>query len=710
MVDLEFFPEELKFLQFYNGDRHLEYRQSNWLSSPFDAEVWSFSFMSTDQYNIDFRVKLENGSLLTDIQNRSLLELFKSWICIQTHIDNTGGKFYAAQTAYTVTQQVLTLIDYFLINSKHFKLSQFGLRNVTENDITVMLAQLASSNEVAMGIYQWPTRLNDYLQGELLKADISSLITEIQENPILAFHIPDEDEWMLNLTEQEIIYSRAILWQSGFYKTDYRKTKNIESYRYSPSTEKLSQIIYANTLRGGLKKPIPSELLLAPFESYSKEFRSAPVRNETNEYLSEIKFESYKRTIRSLGQLSEVGASVPLNALNVNNYTINQSAFKLNSKGRYRTLPQEVVFTSLCKAVEFALSYGPELLESVATLIDAAHSSGKSCMTFVYSNDIRSLIHPKIRDLGVKFWHLGYHMTHVERSSIHSNDARASSEEYFKRFRNHEGLHELLRVFYGAVQICTGILMARRQFELRELVAGKALDKGNTFLIFYNGKSGGGGMRNKEARPIPPVIVELIELLENFHKRLVDIGVSTPKTQLFSYPNYQSGRPVKLLSPKYNASFEIFCDYIETPKNDIGERYYIRQHQLRRFFSMIFFWGNSFGGMETLRWFLGHTDIEHLYHYITESTPGYILLSSKAHYGSELLKTNSNDATQLADIVEKHFRTRNFQILDSDELEEYIEELLIEGRLEIEPIFFEGPDGKAFRVAIKTVEKIGNEI
>lgn len=705
MVKPELLPDELSFLKLFNGDRDIEYRNSPCISTPFDAEVWIFNFDSVGRHSVDFRVKLENGSLLTEDSNRSLLELFKNWICIQTHPDITGGTIYTAQYASMLIRRVLLLIDYFLINSEHFKLSQYGLKNVTENDILNLLERLASSSENTNSIYQWPTRLTDYLRSELRKSDIDLLIAEIQKNPILTLNIPNEEDRMLSLTEQEIIYSRALLWKNGYYKNDYLKTKKNRSYRYSPNTEKLSKKIYTNTLRGILHKPQPNELLLDPFENYSKEFDSVPVRNIFADCLSEEEWGGYRIALRTLGQLAEIGAEVPVIALNATRNLFIQDNYILKSSGRYHTLPHKIALNSLRSAVDFALSYGPELLESVVAVIKAAKITNNNCISFTTANDIRPLLHPKIRAMGVRVWNLGFHMNNIERNTIHSDKPRPSSNDYFERLRKNEGLHELLRVFYGAVQLCVGVLMARRQGELKDLICGSALDQGKTFLLFFNRKSGVGGMRNREARPIPPIAVKLIELLQNFHDRLVEIGVSNEKSKIFSYPNFHFGKPIMLSSTQYNDSLDIFCDYIEIPQNVNGKRYYIRQHQLRRFFAMMFFWGNSFGGMDTLRWFLGHTDIEHLYHYITESTPGYVLRASKANFGGELLKTNPNEAPQLADIVEKHFKTRNFMVLDSDELEEYVEELMIEGLVEIEPIFFEGPNGKAFRIAIKTVEK-----
>ena len=105
--------------------------------------------------------------------------------------------------------------------------------------------------------------------------------------------------------------------------------------------------------------------------------------------------------------------------------------------------------------------------------------------------------------------------------------------------------------------------------------------------------------------------------------------------------------------------------------------------------------------MDTLRWFLGHTDIAHLYHYITESTPGDVLRAVKANFAGHVLKRQPTEASELAGLVQKHFGTDNFSVLDSDELDEYVEELMSEGRVEIEPEFFEASEGNSYRILIK---------
>jgi hypothetical protein len=129
------------------------------------------------------------------------------------------------------------------------------------------------------------------------------------------------------------------------------------------------------------------------------------------------------------------------------------------------------------------------------------------------------------------------------------------------------------------------------------------------------------------------------------------------------------------------------------------------KHQLRRFFAMLFFWGSSFGGLDTLRWFLAHTDVEHLYHYITETTPGSVLRGAQAHYATEQLQGYDQNAEELADLLEQRFDTRKFDLMEIDELDAYIEDLIEEGSVMIEPEFFKDAEGENYRILIQVKEK-----
>lgn len=220
------------------------------------------------------------------------------------------------------------------------------------------------------------------------------------------------------------------------------------------------------------------------------------------------------------------------------------------------------------------------------------------------------------------------------------------------------------------------------------------------FLKNLKSKSSRGlyGIREKIARPLDPIAIEMLRQVERIQKVLLKFGYIKEHVQLLTPVSVLHPTKLTTLGSKsvYNSTLDIFCDYFETPlfKN---KRYYIRQHQLRRFFAMLFFWGSGFGGLETLRWFLGHTDVEHIYNYISESTPGAVLKSVKVQYVTE----NIESISDLGELIQDKYGSKDYTLLETEELEEYIEALMDDGDVDIEPVFFEDDTGKSYKIIVK---------
>src|SRR5258707_8276573 len=143
-------------------------------------------------------------------------------------------------------------------------------------------------------------------------------------------------------------------------------------------------------------------------------------------------------------------------------------------------------------------------------------------MTFSQANDVTQMQTPKVADMGVRSWTIE---SPASGSGIWTEAPGVlSGQEYYQRLRANVGLYELLRVLYGSVQIVIGTLLARRQGELIDLVAFRCLDDSRTDLVFYKRKSGVMGLREKLSRPIPPVAVELIGVIERLQKGLMERG------------------------------------------------------------------------------------------------------------------------------------------------------------------------------------------
>lgn len=99
---------------------------------------------------------------------------------------------------------------------------------------------------------------------------------------------------------------------------------------------------------------------------------------------------------------------------------------------------------------------------------------------------------------------------------------------------------------------------------------------------------------------------------------------------------------------------------------------------------------------------LGHTDPNHVYRYITESTDGATLAGVKAHYVAEQLhQGNMENFLELSDLLKDRFGTTDFSLVDTNDLEDQIRELMNEGWVEIEPEFFKDHHGTKFKVVAR---------
>ncbi|MCT9811345.1 hypothetical protein N0K08_11915 [Acidovorax sp. Be4] len=444
-------------------------------------------------------------------------------------------------------------------------------------------------------------------------------------------------------------------------------------------------------------KPFYEELSITKAPVAYREFPGVPVRGEER---SESAPRFYLRALESFHLLESVGLPTS-NALAESSKNV---AFiknlSLHPPGRYRTVPSELVLRSFRSAVEFALEYAEELLDAYVFCAKTAQATGVSIPQFLEKESISQFLGPKLTTIGVNTWSIG----RTARQGLNTRELGVNRDEfdtqYFSNLREHRGLWDLLMVLGGCYLVILGTLMARRQGELIDLKVGSMLNSSGSHLRFKARKSGTGDMRQTLERPIPAFASELLRLLENFQERLVAGGVLSETSNALMFPKEVNSGLLKAGQSSFNFMLDRFCDFFQTEIDKNGRRFYLRQHQLRRFFAMLFFWGNSFSGLDVLRWFMGHSDAEHLYHYISESTPGHVLRGVKADFVVEHAKAHDPQTLPLLDFIENHFGTREVLLLDSDELGEFIEELLANGSVTVEPHFMRGTGGTTYEVLI----------
>jgi hypothetical protein len=635
--------ERLSFLNEVLAPKKDKYLNAQFLKNHFDENFWIVKLDDKTDYIIDFKISLADGSMLTDSNNKKTLKTLKYWI-----IENVYKGDAHLNTKHTIARRinsVLTIFDCLNIFDVQKLIPKTGFNFINSNNFKYILDQLAEDSDKFENIYGISSRLY-------------KVFKKISKNN--SFHINKSLE---DLTIEEI----------NFFIQDL-KEQNLKIKDLFPDT-----LLNPTKWPEILKEASTTRTYLNEFPRYFREKRKSPLSNKSLIF--------YKNAIKTLEEL--VHKFNHDNTFSFPNLVAfeNVQEFIVNTKsnGRFETYPSAVIFDSFKSAIEFHFNYGDDIVNSFVNFITTIKEKNINTENFSYRSRLKKIfsnsLTPKLKQLGV---------TELKMET--------PVPERFIILRKNYYFFDLLKVYYGAVQFVTGALMARRQSELAGLIANECIDDINNVLLFKRSKSTKGlfGTRDMLALPIDPLVIGMIRNLEKIHT------VIGGKNKLFAMPSLVNPTKIKedTSGNYYGQNLDLFMDYIEAPLIE-GKRLYIRQHQLRRFFAMAFFWGSGFGSMDTLRWFMGHTDVQHLYHYITESTPGEVLRSVKAQYvAEEFVKYHD-----LAQLIKERYNTDNFDIIETEELAYYIESLLEDGSIAVEPDFLKDDHKNEFEIVVKILKK-----
>lgn len=625
-------------------------RQPEWLESSFSANKWVLTFGKTPKTIHWDTVYLDDGKKLTDTIHQKLLNSFKYWI---TAVDNpleNGGKIISPITAYHKVNKVIALINAVLLHSKELKLAKHHLLNVNDDFWLNILTKYAEHGNF-QGVYDLDKRTKVLLDNASQSVSDVDAQTFKEKYPYVTQDIV-QDESLLSLAERG--NACAWLFEQGYYQVR-------EVVRYTGNSSVLGELLFkGKMLYHDINIPNYAELHL-----------KAPKRN--SEYCAvenrDSSTSTNQRTISSYIEAislihtnleREDAASPSTLSERVSSGHISQLV-NLKKVGRTRTLPPTFVFNLIHQCYEFAKEHLPieegavTLLDEILTLLSKARSKSAARK----SNTLRP-------QESTRAWDEELHreMSGTERGYWFQIEAiNCLSSEYLKkgikqvqgfaegvenrheRIRANESLFDLFSVLQGAIQVLVGAIMARRQDELIKLKSHGNLSpnispfseegaKTEYNLIFEVKKTGSKGVNATIERPIPLSIARFIWQLEQFNIKASELNLCKGKLSLFNNLDSKRSQLSKTGHTSYNAHLDSLCDYIETDlveyDNGNYRRNYVRQHQLRRFFAMAFFWSKGFDGMDALRWMLGHSDMEHLYHYISESETGAVLNGAKA--------------------------------------------------------------------------------
>lgn len=634
----------------HTGIYNYDDRQPEWLESSFTATKWVLTFDQKPKTIHWDTVYLDDGKKLTNTKHQKLLNSFKYWITAADNPLENGGKIISPRVAHIKVNKVIALINAILLHSRVLKLAKYQLLNVNENFWLNILMKYAEYGNF-QGVYEIDKRTKVLLDNA--SQDVSDIDAQVfkEKYPYVSLDLA-QDEVCLSLSERE--KACAWLFEQGYYQAG-------SAIKHTGNSALLGELLFdGKMLYHNINLPSYPELYLKEPKRDS-EYRAVDNR-DTSSGTNQHTISKYIEAIRLIHtNLEREDAASPLilpERLSAGNIS---RLVSLKKQGRTRTLPPKFVFSLIRQCYEFAKDHLPTD-EGAVTLLDETLTQlfkARSKSTAIRSNTLRP-------DHRAPAWNEELHrdMSSTERGYWLQKEAiNCLSSEYLKkgikrvqgfaesiekrheRIRANESLFDLFSVLQGAVQVLVGAIIARRQDELIKLKSHGNLSpntdpfseegtKVEYSLIFKVKKTGSKGVNATVERPIPLSIAKFIWQLEQFNIKANELNLAKGKLTLFNNLNSLICELSPINHKTYNAHLDALCDFLETDlvEYDNGEyrRNYVRQHQLRRFFAMTFFWSKGLDGMDSLRWMLGHSDLEHLYHYISESETGAVLNGAKA--------------------------------------------------------------------------------
>ncbi|EKO3895390.1 integrase [Vibrio metschnikovii] len=653
---------------YHTGIYSYDNRKPEWLESSFYADTWELKLSKKTKTISWDSVRLDDGNKLTDTKHRKLLNSFKYWITAADNPLENGGKIISRTTASARVGRIIALINAILLHSKELKLSKHQLENVNDDFWLNTLIKITEYGSVS-GIYEFEKRTKALLDSACQNVTDKEVQKFRQSYPFVARDIAD-DEVFLSLESRD----KACAWlfeQSECYKN------GLKTFNYHHSTL-LSKLLFdGKILYHGINSPNYPELhLIEPVRE--TEYRGIENKN-TKSGVTQRAISKYIEALRliHINLEMEDAASPSVLSERVNASTISQLVV-LKSVGRTRTLQPEFVFNLIRQCYEFAKEHLPTDKGSVTLLDETLRilSKAKSKSVAKKSNTQRPQqggatwdeeLHRNMHTSQRGYWFQSNAINSLSSQYINKGIKQIqgitySTEKRFERIRANESLFDLFSVLQGAIQVLIGAIMARRQDELVTLKSHGNLSpnldpfskkgiKTEYRLIFKVKKTGSKGVNTTIERPIPLSIARFIWQLEQFNIKAIEQNLANGKLSLFNNLNSRNCQLSLINHNSYNLHLDFLCDYLETDlvlyENGEYRRNYVRQHQLRRFFSMVFFWSKGFDGMDALRWMLGHSDMQNLYKYISESEKGAVLTGAKA---SVIVRGIINTASDLAQI------------------------------------------------------------
>ena len=674
-------PKELEFILADDSRAPNNILSAYWLLSDFDAREWECQF-DRDTLRLDFNVQLENGSRLTDSANGLLLNLLKRFILLQGSELAGDSKPRKARTDHTNVLRAVHIVDYLLVRTERLRLGAVGLAGFDEDEAHRFTATLCGGKNISDALYDVANVISDYLR-KVLKAEEENKLSQVFLSPVsrLEKHgiedlevLPEETS-LPTFSLDEINRVRRIFFRAGWYRrlTSHSHIGFVFERRF------LIGAAFDRRVIAEKKRAEHFDLSIFSWSAptgYVTEYSRAPVVTADNDDRASDEYvDNYLRTFTSATYFLAIGE--PLfceEALSAVRHIRDTEGDRLKTKGRFAIVPFEIADLILGQSLDVIYRSGEAIVSAVL-----------GCCKSGVPNEAT-----RIRGARVESWDL-------KRGSP-SGESAAS-------LRTALGAFEALKIFVGCTVACISSMAANRMEEMETLPSDCIYtgDDGRWFLRLRAGKKNVQEQHQLRDKPIPPLVADAIQLLQRMQKELAELGYEVGD-RLFQLPHRKS--EIRLMRDMSRGDLceclDMLCDFVETPLDEAGRRYYVRPHQLRRVTGYLFFWAGFKGGIEIVGKFLGHGSFAETQRYCTEAIKGRALRHVKAGAAARAVHEGLAPAQALrAWLAERHdVDLHTLSVMAVDTIADWIDEALASNNLDIRVERLATGAGEDFRTVV----------
>ena len=400
------------------------------------------------------------------------------------------------------------------------------------------------------------------------------------------------------------------------------------------------------------------------------------------------------------------------------------SKHQTSQSGHHNLIPLNTGLAYLNESMRWVIVYGDAIINGVLEMTKAIHNINSSDSTkkikIAEKHKIFAIISKKLKTTA-----LPDAPSRPLSEVIHlSCYLRSTPEKSFDLMRNAPSLMDALEILVGACLVSIAILKPSRDEEIWSLKRSCTIKhqsgRGDAWwLEFSLGKSGQLGVNRETQKPIPYFTAKAIGLIQRLGDGLCKIysDDNTCSKDLFYLPTKSFGIPTdNNTRTRVNTCLNHFCDYVNLPTDQYGRRWYVRIHEMRKWFLLMMFWHSRYGVLDAVRWIAGHTNAKHTYAYIEANFPGEELPKLEAQYVDEKLimlergnvREGEHNLVALYDNVCKHFGVTKIEGIRRADYMAYLKDLREENiyHIELYSIFsHSGQEIIGIDVAVKFTEK-----